>query len=70
MRVIVQRSLYVKLKVGDKEMTSSVLTNMQKGNSYTFNLVVGKEKLEIGSVTVEDWTGNVTLPVGEAEELT
>ena len=62
--------LYVKLKVGDKEMTSSVLTNMQKGNSYTFNLVVGKEKLEIGSVSVADWTGNVTLPVGEAEELT
>ena len=70
MRVIVQRSQYVKLKVGDKEMTSSVLTNMQKGNSYTFNLVVGKEKLEIGSVSVADWSTKEIIPGGEAEELT
>ena len=60
--------LYIKLKVGDKEMTSSVLTNMQKGNSYTFNLVVGKEKLEIGSVTVADWSTKEIITGGEVEE--
>lgn len=60
----------VSLKVGDKIMLSSFLPTMEKGKSYTFNLVVGKEMLEIESVTVEDWTNTVSIPGGQAQELT
>lgn len=36
------------------------------GKSYTYNLTVGKEKLEVGEVTVADWTGREVIPGGEA----
>lgn len=61
----------VSLKVGDKELRSAnFLDNMNYGKSYTYNLTVGKEKLEIESVTVEDWSNGETIPGGEAEQLT
>ena len=37
-----------------------------EGKSYTFNLTVGKEKLEPGEVTVADWTGSAVISGGEA----
>ncbi len=64
------QSKYITLKVGDKEMrTANLPYSMYSGKSYTYNLVVGKEKLEIESVTVEDWTTkDVVIPGGQAEE--
>ena len=44
------------------------IPEMQAGNSYTFNLVVGKNKIEVASVTVQDWTTGETLAGGQAEE--
>ena len=44
------------------------IPEMQAGNSYTFNLVVGKNKIEVASVTVTDWTTGETLTGGQAEE--
>ena len=41
---------------------------MNYGKSYTYNLTVGKEKLEIESVTVEDWSNGETIPGGEVGE--
>ena len=62
--------MYVSLKVGDKELRSANLpSNMNSGKSYTFNLIVGKEKLEIESVTVADWSNGETIPGGEAGEF-
>lgn len=62
-------SIYVTLKVGSKEMRTADLPSlMEKGKSYTYNLIVGKEKLEIASVTVEDWTTGEIIPGGHAEE--
>ena len=60
---------YVSLKVGEKEMRTPNFPSMNSGKSYTFNLTVGKEKLEIGSVTVANWTGNVDLDEDEADEV-
>lgn len=62
--------MYISLKVGDKEMrtASFEILNMDRGSSYTYNLIVGKEKLEIASVTVEDWTTGETIPGGHADE--
>ncbi|MBQ9186042.1 MAG: Ig domain-containing protein, partial [Bacteroidales bacterium] len=35
---------------------------------YTFNLVVGKNRIEVASVTVQDWTTGETLSGGQATE--
>ena len=58
----------VSLTVGDKTMTAKLRDyTPDRGKSYTFNLTVGKEKLEPGEVTVADWTGREVIPGGEAE---
>ncbi|WP_288919741.1 fimbrillin family protein, partial [uncultured Prevotella sp.] len=44
------------------------IPELEAGNSYTFNLVVGKNKIEVASVTVQDWTTGETLSGGQAEE--
>lgn len=44
------------------------IPELEAGNSYTFNLVVGKNKIEVASVTVTDWTTGETLDGGQAEE--
>ncbi|WP_019208770.1 fimbrillin family protein [Phocaeicola abscessus] len=57
----------VSLTVGDKAMTAKLRDyTPDKGKSYTFNLTVGKEKLEPGEVTVADWTGSTVITGGEA----
>ena len=44
------------------------IPELEAGNSYTFNLVVGKNRIEVASVTVTDWTTGETLDGGQAEE--
>lgn len=44
------------------------IPKLEAGNSYTFNLVVGKNRIEVASVTVQDWTTGETLAGGQAEE--
>ena len=57
----------ISLTVGDKAMTAKLQDySYDVGKSYTYNLTVGKEKLEVGEVTVADWTGREVIPGGEA----
>ena len=44
------------------------IPEMQAGHSYTFDLVVGKNRIEVASVTVQDWTTGEILAGGQAEE--
>lgn len=44
------------------------IPELNAGNSYTFNLVVGKNRIEVASVIVQDWTTGETLSGGQAEE--
>ena len=44
------------------------IPELEAGNSYTFNLVVGKNRIEVQSVTVQDWTTGETLAGGHATE--
>ena len=44
------------------------IPKLEAGNSYTFNLVVGKNRILVQSVTVQDWTTGETLAGGQAEE--
>lgn len=43
---------------------------LEAGKSYTYNLIVGKNKVTVGGVTVAEWTPGTPLPEGVAEELT
>ncbi|MFC2530425.1 fimbrillin family protein [Segatella oris] len=57
----------VSLEVGGKAMTAKLQDiTYDRGKSYTYRLTVGKEKLEVGEVTVADWTGREVIPGGEA----
>jgi hypothetical protein len=44
------------------------IPELEAGNSYTFNLVVGKNRIEVASVTVQDWATGETLAGGQAQE--
>lgn len=41
---------------------------LKPGKSYTYNLIVGKDKVTVGGVTVAEWTPGTPLPEGVAEE--
>ena len=41
---------------------------LEAGKSYTYNLIVGKDKVTVGGVTVAEWDTGYTLPGGVAEE--
>ena len=41
---------------------------LEAGKSYTYNLIVGKDKVTMGGVTVAPWNTENTLPGGEAKE--
>lgn len=41
---------------------------LKAGKSYTYNLIVGKDKVTVGGVTVAPWNTENTLPGGVAEE--
>lgn len=57
----------ISLTVDGKTMTAKLQDySYDEGKSYTYNLTVGKEKLEVGEVTVADWTGREVIPGGEA----
>ncbi len=45
------------------------IPELEAGNSYTFNLTVGKNTIQVQSVTVQDWTTGETLAGGQATEL-
>ena len=44
------------------------IPELEAGNSYTFNLTVGKNTIKVQSVTVQDWTTGETLDGGQATE--
>ena len=58
----------VSLEVGGKTMTAKLQDySYDVGKSYTYRLTVGKEKLEVGEVTVADWSGSAVITGGEAK---
>lgn len=62
---------FVNLDVTDANGTKSLkLSNIyatEAGKSYTYNLTVGKSKIEVNNVMVEDWSDIVPLPDGEID---
>ena len=60
---------FIQLTDGEsKTLTVKGIPELKAGNSYTFNLMVGKNRIEVQSVTVQDWTTGETLSGGQAQE--
>ena len=61
---------FISLDVAEGESkTTETLTGipaLEAGNSYTYKLKVGKNKISVSGITVKDWTGG-TIPGGKAE---
>lgn len=66
-------SMSATLTVAGKELKVNLpfpkdSTQYQTGKSYTYNLTVGKNKVEVGEVLVEDWAGKSVIPDGDTNE--
>ena len=62
---------FIKLTDGEyNTLLVKGIPELEAGNSYTFNLVVGKNRILVQSVTVQDWATGTTLAGGQATELT
>lgn len=53
----------------DDNLTVKGIPAHEAGKSYTYNVKVGKNKVEITNITVEDWNTGTVIPGGEAKIL-
>ena len=53
---------------GEPQALNLETGELKAGYSYTYNLIVGKNKVTVGGVTVAEWNTGYTLPGGVAEE--
>lgn len=57
----------VVVTIGTKTYTyTDAGIQLKQGESKTVNLIVGRDQIVLGSVTINDWTTGATLPDGEA----
>lgn len=58
---------FLSLSVGEEHKTETVkgIPALEAGKSYTYHLTVGKNKVEVNGITVEDWTTGATINGGE-----
>ena len=54
---------------GEPQALNLETGTLEAGKSYTYNLIVGKNKVTVGGVTVAPWNTENTLQGGEAEVL-
>lgn len=55
------KAVFIEFKMAGKTETFTGIPTLEAGKSYIFNLTVGKNKIELGDVTVLDWDENVDL---------
>ena len=56
---------------GESKTTTETLAGipaLTAGNSYTYQLTVGKDKVSVSGITVKDWTGGTITDNGKTEE--
>ena len=74
--LVIPGVIYAKLNTSEKSYDSEGAPQalnletgeLKAGYSYTYNLIVGKNKVTVGGVTVAEWTPGTPLPGGVAEE--
>lgn len=63
-----ESKLFIEFKVGEKTLTVTGCPSLDPGTAYTFNLTVGKARIDAGDVTVSDWSDPVDLNEGNEFE--
>ena len=60
---------FLSLEVGDNKAKETLtgIPALEAGKSYTYQLTVGKNKVEVNGVTVADWTTTEEIAGGKAE---
>lgn len=74
--LVIPGVIYAKLNTSEKSYDSEgepqalnlETGELKAGKSYTYNLIVGKNKVTVGGVTVAEWTPGTPLQGGEAKE--
>ena len=74
--LVIPGVIYAKLNTSEKSYDSEGAPQalnletgeLKAGYSYTYNLIVGKNKVTVGGVTVAEWTPGTPLQGGVAEE--
>lgn len=75
--LVIPGVIYAKLNTSEKSYDSEGAPQalnletgeLKAGYIYTYNLIVGKNKVTVGGVTVAEWTPGTPLPEGVAEVL-
>ena len=64
-------SEFLSLEVGDNKVKETLtgIPALVAGNSYTYQLKVGKNKISVSGITVADWNTGTITDNGKAEEI-
>ena len=64
-------SEFLSLEVGDNKVKETLtgIPELVAGNSYTYQLKVGKNKISVSGITVADWNTGTITDNGKAEEI-
>lgn len=68
-QVVATQSIHkITIKIGDKDYVYNNTAGfaLAVGKIQTINLIVGRDKIELGSVSINDWTTGETINGGEA----
>ena len=55
--------------VQSKSLTVKGVPAMEAGKSYTYSVIVGKNTVKVGDVTVHDWTSGAAIDDGQTEGI-
>ena len=64
-------SEFLSLEVGDNKVKETLtgIPELKAGNSYTYELTVGKNKVSVSGITVADWNTGTITDNGKAEQI-
>lgn len=58
----------ITIKIGEKDYTYTGNVKLEGGKYTTVNLIVGRDGITLGSVSINDWGAGTTINGGEAQE--
>lgn len=62
------KAVFIEFKIAGKTETVTGIPTLEYGKKYTFNLTVGKRKIEAGDISVSDWGSTGDLIEGGGEQ--
>lgn len=58
----------IAVKIGEKNYTYTGTVKLESGKYTTVNLIVGRDTITLGSVSINNWGNGETINGGEAQE--